>query len=169
MAIGAPTEVKTHGYRLGSRRPGRAIVQPAPVVVERGAGAASVIANGNTGQSGAWAVRDADDVCGRAHFNVEAKEPHPEKVRGLASGHVLFSSFHLARCPDLAHALADSGAACVAYETVKDDGARDGPMADLSLRVRPRAWVGRVACEPVGEALGAELSPPNEARGDPVA
>jgi alanine dehydrogenase len=168
MAIGAPTEVKTHGYRLGSRRPGRAIVQPAPVVVERGAGAASVIANGNTGQSGAWAVRDADDVCGRAHFNVEAKEPHPEKVRGLASGHVLFSSFHLARCPDLAHALADSGAACVAYETVKVECVRDGLTADLRHRVKSGAWAERITSEPVGEALGAELSPPNQADGDPV-
>ena len=54
------------------------------------------------------------------------KEPQPEEVAMLRPDHLLFTYLHLAPDPELTRGLCESGATCVAYETVVDER---GPAA----------------------------------------
>ena len=83
------------------------------------------------------------------------KEPQPEEVEMLRPHHLLFTYLHLAPNPDLTKGLVESGATCVAYETVVDD-ARPAAAAraderggrqdrDPGGRVLPRAPARRAA------------------------
>jgi alanine dehydrogenase len=60
------------------------------------------------------------------------KEPQLEQVRLLEPRHTLFTFLHLAAAPELAKALSDSGATCIAYETVEDAQGRLPLLAPMS-------------------------------------
>ena len=55
-----------------------------------------------------------------AELIVKVKEPQPEEVARLEPRHTLFTYLHLAPDPELTQGLVDSGATCIAYETVED-------------------------------------------------
>ena len=61
-----------------------------------------------------------------AELILGVKEPQPEEVEMLRPDHLLFTYLHLAPDPELTSGLVESGATCVAYETVVDDA---GPAA----------------------------------------
>ena len=56
---------------------------------------------------------------------VKVKEPQPVEVALLEPRHMLFTYLHLAPDAELTQGLIDSGATCIAYETV-DRRARAG-------------------------------------------
>ena len=60
------------------------------------------------------------------------KEPQPEEVERLREGQILFTYLHLAPDPELTHSLAQSGATCIAYETVEDKLGRLPLLAPMS-------------------------------------
>ena len=60
------------------------------------------------------------------------KEPQPAEVAMLRPDHLLFTYLHLAPAPELTQGLCDSGATCVAYETVEDRNGRLPLLAPMS-------------------------------------
>ena len=69
---------------------------------------------------GARIVPDADALFAEAELVQKVKEPQAEEVGLLREGQTLFTYLHLAAEPELAHGLRESGATCIAYETVED-------------------------------------------------
>jgi alanine dehydrogenase len=142
--VGVPTEIKADEYRVAITPSGvRELVDAGhEVFVERGAGEGSAIGDQDYEAQGAAILPSADDVFGEADLIIGVKEPQPEEVARLEPRHTLFTYLHLAPAPELTKALADSGATCIAYETVED---RDGrlpllaPMSEVAGKIATQA------------------------------
>ncbi|MFN8175692.1 MAG: alanine dehydrogenase [Solirubrobacteraceae bacterium] len=144
MKVGVPTEIKTDEYRVALTPAGvRELVEAGhDVLVQRGAGEGSAIADASYEEQGARILPDAEAVFGACEMIVKVKEPQPEEVARLEPRHLLFTYLHLAPDPDLTRGLMDSGATCVAYETVEDDGGRLpllAPMSEVAGKIATQA------------------------------
>ena len=144
MKVGVPTEIKTDEYRVALTPAGvRELVEHGhEVVVQAGAGEGSAIADGAYEAQGAVILPDADAVFGEADMVVKVKEPQPEEVARLEARHTLFTYLHLAPDPALTQGLVDSGAVCVAYETVEDERGRLpllAPMSEVAGKIATQA------------------------------
>src|SRR5204862_464868 len=83
-----------------------------------------------------------EDVWGEAELLLKVKEPLPSEYPLLREGLVLFTYLHLAASEELTLALAESGAACVAYETVETDNRvlpLLAPMSEIAGRLAAQA------------------------------
>ncbi|MEA2179517.1 MAG: alanine dehydrogenase, partial [Solirubrobacteraceae bacterium] len=120
MRVGVPTEIKTDEYRVALTPAGARELSDAghEVVVQAGAGLGSGISDEDYTSQGARLVADADAVFAQADLIVKVKEPQPVEVARLEPRHTLFTYLHLAPDPELTRMLLDSGATCIAYETV---------------------------------------------------
>src|SRR4051794_41968625 len=73
---------------------------------------------------------------------VKVKEPQAPEVALLEPRHTLFTSLHLAPDPELTRGLVESGATCVAYETVEDERGRLpllAPMSEVAGKIATQA------------------------------
>jgi alanine dehydrogenase len=144
MKVGVPTEIKTDEYRVALTPSGvRELADHGhEVLVQRGAGEGSQIGDDDYVAQGARIVPDADAVFGEAELIVKVKEPQPEEVARLEPRHTLFTYLHLAPDPDLTQGLVDSGATCIAYETVEDRAGRLpllAPMSEVAGKIATQA------------------------------
>ena len=144
MKVGVPTEIKTDEYRVALTPSGvRELVERGhEVVVQAGAGEGSAIADADYEAQGAITLPDADAVFGEADMIVKVKEPQAEEVARLEPRHTLFTYLHLAPDPELTQGLIDSGATCVAYETVEDARGRLpllAPMSEVAGKIATQA------------------------------
>ncbi|WP_372790204.1 alanine dehydrogenase [Paraconexibacter sp.] len=144
MKVGVPTEIKTDEYRVALTPSGvRELVDRGhEVVVERGAGEGSAIADEDFVAQGAEILPDADAVFETAEMIVKVKEPQPVEVARLRPDHVLFTYLHLAPDPQLTAGLVASGATCIAYETVEDARGRLpllAPMSEIAGKIATQA------------------------------
>ena len=73
-----------------------------------------------------------EELYAQSDLVLKVKEPVPEEVALLREGQVLFTFLHLAPNPELTRLLAESGAICIAYETVEDDAGRLPLLAPMS-------------------------------------
>ncbi len=105
------------------------------VLVQAGAGEGSAMGDEQFAAQGARIVPDARAVFGEAELVLKVKEPQAAEVELLRAGQTLFTYLHLAAEPELARGLQDSGATCIAYETVEDD-ARPAAAARADERGR---------------------------------
>ncbi len=121
MIIGVPKEIKEQearvalppsaAYQLG--RHGHSIV------VETGAGLGSGFADEEYTRAGARLVAEHAAVFAEAELVVKVKEPLAAEYALLRPGQLLFTYLHLAANGTLAEALLETGATCIAYETVE--------------------------------------------------
>ncbi|MGD9735178.1 MAG: alanine dehydrogenase [Solirubrobacterales bacterium] len=144
MRVGVPTEIKQDEYRVSITPAGvRELVAAGhEVFVQAGAGEGSAIGDGDYVAQGAQIVADADAVFAEAELIVKVKEPQPEEVARLRPGHTLFTYLHLAPDPELTAGLLESGATCIAYETVTDEGGRLpllAPMSEVAGKIATQA------------------------------
>jgi alanine dehydrogenase len=144
MKVGVPTEIKTDEYRVASTPAGvREFVEHGhEVVIQQGAGDGSVIPDHEYADQGARLVPDADAVFDEAELILKVKEPMPEEVEKLRPDHTLFTYLHLAPAPELTQALCNSGATCIAYETVEDSKGRLpllAPMSEVAGKIATQA------------------------------
>ena len=144
MKIGVPAEIKTDEYRVALTPAGvRELVDRShSVVVQAGAGEGSGITDADYVEQGATIVPDADAAFAEAELIVKVKEPQPEEVARLRPDHVLFTYLHLAPDADLTQGLLDSGATCIAYETVTDAAGRLpllAPMSEVAGKIATQA------------------------------
>jgi alanine dehydrogenase len=144
VKVGVPTEIKSDEYRVALTPAGvRELVSHGhSVVVEAGAGSGSGIEDEDYTSQGAEIVADADAVFAAADMVVKVKEPQPVEVARLEPRHTLFTYLHLAPDPELTQGLVDSGATCVAYETVEDAHGRLpllAPMSEVAGKIATQA------------------------------
>ncbi len=144
MKVGVPTEIKTDEYRVAITPAGvREFVEHGhEVIIQRGAGDGSVIPDQEYLDQGARLVPDADAVFDEAELILKVKEPMPEEVEKLRPDHTLFTYLHLAPAPELTRGLCDSGATCIAYETVEDSKGRLpllAPMSEVAGKIATQA------------------------------
>jgi alanine dehydrogenase len=144
MRIGVPTEIKPDEYRVALTPAGaRELAEHGhEVIVQAGAGAGSAIADADYAAQGARIAATADGVFAEAELLLGVKEPQPEEVELLRAEHTLFTYLHLAPAPELTRGLCDSGATCVAYETVEDARGRLpllAPMSEVAGKIATQA------------------------------
>ncbi len=144
MKVGVPTEIKIDEYRVALTPSGvRELVDHGhEVVVQAGAGEGSAIADADYLVQGASIVPDAHAVFADAELIVKVKEPQPVEVARLAPHHTLFTYLHLAPDPELTRGLVNSGATCIAYETVEDARGRLpllAPMSEVAGKIATQA------------------------------
>ncbi len=144
MKVGIPTEIKPDEYRVAITPAGvREMVEHGhEVLIEAGAGGGSAITDDDFKAQGAQLAPDADTVFAEAEMVVKVKEPQPPEVEMLRPGQLLFTYLHLAPDPDLTRGLCDSGATCVAYETVEDARGRLpllAPMSEIAGKIATQA------------------------------
>ena len=83
-----------------------------------------------------------EDVWAEADLILGVKEPQPQEVELLRPGMTLFTYLHLAPAPELTRGLCESGATCVAYETVEDSKGRLpllAPMSEIAGKIATQA------------------------------
>lgn len=149
MIIGVPREIKDNEFRVGTT-PGGArefVERGHSVLVERGAGVGSSIEDEEYVAAGATIVETAAEVWAGADMIVKVKEPQAAEIAMMRPGQVLFTFLHLA--PDLpqTRGLVDSGAVCIAYETV------ELPDRSLPLLAPMSEVAGRMATQVGAEYL----------------
>src|SRR5688500_10757784 len=143
MRVGVAKEIKSDEYRVAltpAGAPGLTCRGPSGVV-ERGAGEGSAFADAEYERVGAR-IAPVDEVWAESELVLKVKEPLPEEYSRLRDGQVLFTYLHLAASEELTRALMESGAACVAYETVEtDDRALPllAPMSEIAGRLAAQA------------------------------
>ena len=144
MKVGVPTEIKADEYRVSLTPAGaRELVEHGhEVIMQSGAGEGSTIPDAEYTAQGARIAPDAASVFEEAELVLGVKEPQPQEVAMLRSDHLLFTYLHLAPDPDLTRGLAESGATCVAYETVVDERGRLpllAPMSEVAGKIATQA------------------------------
>ncbi len=144
MKIGIPSEVKVDEYRVAITPSGvRELVGHGhSVVIEKGAGEGSAISDAQYTEQGAKMLNDADAVFADSEMIIKVKEPQPAEVALLRPGQILFTYLHLAPHPELTAGLVESGATCVAYETVEDSAGRLpllAPMSEIAGKIATQA------------------------------
>ena len=147
MKIGCPKEIKPQEFRVGMTpaTAGEAVRNGHEVLIETGAGVGAGFEDADYEAVGAKIAASAEDVFENAEMIVKVKEPQPAERKRLKEGQVLFTYLHLAPDPDQTKDLLESGATCIAYETVTDD--RGGlpllaPMSEVAGKLAPQvgAW-----------------------------
>lgn len=140
MIIGVPAEVKQDEYRIGMLPVGveELTKRGHRVVVQAGGGNGSGLADHAYLQAGAQVVASLDEVYGAADMVVKVKEPQSEELPLVRDGQILFTYFHFAASRSLTEAMVDSGANCLAYETLQDEHGRLSlltPMSEVAGRM----------------------------------
>ena len=143
MRIGVPTEIKPDEYRVAITPAGvRELTDRGhEAVIQAGAGEGSAIADDDYVEQGARIAPDAEAVYAEAELVLKVKEPQPGEVTLLRADQTLFAYLHLAPNPVLTEALRDSGAICIAYETVEDSS------GDLPLLAPMSEVAGKIATQ----------------------
>ena len=143
MRVGVVKEIKSDEYRVALTPAGaRELVQRGhEVLVEAGAGEGSAFPDSAYEGVGAR-LASVGDVWRDANLLLKVKEPLPREYPLIREGLVLFTYLHLAASEELTKALVESGATCVAYETVETDSHALpllAPMSEIAGRLAAQA------------------------------
>jgi alanine dehydrogenase len=144
MRVGIPSEIKPDEYRIAITPAGvrELTARGHEVLVQSGAGEGSAMADEQFAAQGAQIVADAMAIFADAELVLKVKEPQPSEVEMLRAGQTLFTYLHLAAEPELARGLQESGATCIAYETVEDAAGRLpllAPMSEVAGKIATQA------------------------------
>jgi alanine dehydrogenase len=144
VKVGVPRETKEDEYRVAITPAGvREFVEHGhEVLIETGAGEGSSINDTQYEAQGGRVLGDARAVFEQAEMVLKVKEPQPPEVEMLRADQVLFTFLHLAPAPELTRSLCESGAICIAYETVEDAHGRLpllAPMSEIAGKIATQA------------------------------
>lgn len=149
MLIGVPKEIKNNEFRVGLTPASvhELIEKGHRVLVESNAGMGIQASDSSYTEVGAEIVDNADTVFSRAELVVKVKEPQAIERQKLSSGQILFTYLHLA--PDIAQTadLIQSGATCIAYETIT------APTGGLPLLAPMSEVAGRMSVQAAAHHL----------------
>jgi alanine dehydrogenase len=112
------------------------------VMVQAGGGTAIGFTDELYQAAGATIIASADEIFATAEMIIKVKEPQPEECKKLRPGQLLFTYLHLAPDPTQTQLLVDSGASCIAYETVTATGGGLpllAPMSEVAGRMSIQA------------------------------
>ena len=121
MKVGIPKEIKNNENRVGMTPAGVAelVAHGHEVFVQHTAGEASGFADEDYSAAGASILATIEDVYAIADMIVKVKEPVEPEYTLVRPGQLLFTYFHFASEEELTKAMINSGAVCLAYETVQ--------------------------------------------------
>jgi alanine dehydrogenase len=144
VKVGVVTEIKDDEYRVALTPAGaRELAEHGhEVIIEAGAGEGSSIADDQYTAQRARIAPDEASVWGEADLVLKVKEPQQREVELLRPDATLFTYLHLAPMPGLTEALCESGATCIAYETVEDEQGRLpllAPMSEIAGKLATQA------------------------------
>ncbi len=143
MKIGIPKEIKTNENRVSLVPAGAEALAAAghTIFVEQGAGEGSGFADDQYTAVGAKLLPTADAVWKEAEMIIKVKEPIAVEWPRMRKGQTIFTYFHFAADEKLTKAHLDSGATCIAYETV------ELPSRELPLLTPMSEVAGRMAVQ----------------------
>jgi alanine dehydrogenase len=149
MRIGVPTEIKKQEYRVGLTP-----IQVAELTnlnhrccVQAGAGEAIGFNDDDYQAKGAVIVKTAEEIYADAELVVKVKEPQPDECKLMRPQQCVFGYYHLAAEIELAKALQQTQAICIAYETVTDNQGRLpllAPMSEVAGRMSVQAGIAQM-------------------------
>ena len=146
MRIGVVKEIKPDEHRVALTPAGAVELRRRghDVVLEGEAGEGSALPDAAYEAVGVQ-IASVDEVWSASDLVLKVKEPLPEEFDRLREGLVLFTYLHLAADERLTRALLESGAVCVAYETVETDDHQLpllAPMSEVAGRLASQmgAW-----------------------------
>lgn len=149
MRVGTVREIKNHEYRVGltPKSAGELVRNGHEVLVEKDAGCGIGESDEDYIRAGAKIIDSAAEIFATADMIVKVKEPQAVERKMLREGQILFTYLHLAPDPEQTKDLVESGATCIAYETVT------APNGSLPL-LKPMSQVaGRMSIQAGANAL----------------
>ncbi len=140
MRIGVPKEIKNNEFRVGLTPASVAELVAAghELFVETSAGSGIDCPDAAFKKAGATILPTPQAVFEASDMIVKVKEPQPQEIALLEPRHILFTYLHLAADKPQTEGLMQSGATCIAYETVTS---RSGalpllrPMSEVAGRM----------------------------------
>lgn len=144
MRIGVPKEIKNHEYRVGMTPASvrELVLSGHEVLVQSNAGNAIGMLDSDYQAAGAIIMDSAAEVFAQTDMIVKVKEPQLAECAMLRPGQLLYTYLHLAADPEQTQALMQSGAVCVAYETITGPGGGLpllAPMSEVAGRMSVQA------------------------------
>lgn len=121
MIIGVPKEIKNNENRVALTPGGVEAMRKNghQVYVQSTAGLGSGFPDEEYERVGAQILPDIASVYAKAEMIIKVKEPIEEEYKLIKKDQLLFTYFHFASHEPLTKAMMDSGAVCLAYETVE--------------------------------------------------
>jgi alanine dehydrogenase len=143
MKIGVPKEIKTNENRIALVPAGAETLVGAghSVLIETGAGLGSGFSDEMYTAVGAKIGSDAAAVWRDSDMIMKVKEPIASEWKHMRKGQLIFTYFHFAADEKLTRAHLESGATCIAYETV------ELPNRELPLLTPMSEVAGRMAVQ----------------------
>ncbi len=143
MRIGVPKEIKTNENRVALVPAGcEALVADGhSVLIEKGAGEGSGFSDDLYVKAGGKIAPTADATWADADMILKVKEPIKVEWPRMKKGQTIFTYFHFAADEVLTKAHLESGATCIAYETVQL------PHGELPLLTPMSEVAGRMAVQ----------------------
>lgn len=122
MIIGIPKEIKNNENRVGATPAGvkELVNHGHTVYVQHTAGEGSGFADEDYVKAGATILPTIEETYAIAEMIIKVKEPIEPEYKLVKKGQLLFTYFHFASDEALTMAMLESGATCIAYETVRD-------------------------------------------------
>lgn len=149
MIVGVLKEIKVKENRVCMTPAGvtTMVSRGHEILVEKSAGVGSGFSDAEYVAAGATIIDTPQEICDKAEMVMHVKEPQPSEYGMLRKGQILFTYLHLAADKPQTEGLMESGATCIAYETVQ--------KADRSLPLlTPMSEVaGRMSIQQGAKAL----------------
>ena len=121
MIIGVPKEIKNNENRVAVTPAGVSefVKHGHTVYVQATAGEGSGFSNEEYVEAGATLLPSIEEVYAISDMIVKVKEPIESEYKLIKKDQLLFTYFHFASHQPLTNAMIESGAVCLAYETVE--------------------------------------------------
>ncbi|MDE6099377.1 MAG: alanine dehydrogenase [Muribaculaceae bacterium] len=140
MIIGIPKEIKNNENRVAVTPAGvkELVAHGHTVYVQHTAGDGSGFSDSEYIAAGATILPTIEETYAIAEMIIKVKEPIEPEYKLVRKGQILFTYLHFASDEALTLAMIESGATCIAYETVRD---RQGtlplliPMSEVAGRM----------------------------------
>jgi len=143
MVIGVPKEIKTSENRVALTPAGALELSRRghSVYIQSTAGEGSGFSDSEYESAGAHILPTIEDVYAKAEMIMKVKEPIEPEYKLIRKDQLVFTYFHFASYEPLTDAMIESGAVCLAYETV------EMPDGSLPLLVPMSEVAGRMAIQ----------------------
>jgi alanine dehydrogenase len=139
MIIGVPKEIKNNENRVALTPAGtqELVKRGHTVYVQSGAGVGSGFSDEQYALAGGKIIATAGEVFSLADMIIKVKEPVEQEYKLIKRDQLVFTYFHFASYEPLTKAMIESGAVCLAYETVEREGSLPLliPMSEVAGRM----------------------------------
>lgn len=158
MKIGVPKEIKNNENRVGLVPGGvrQLVMDGHQVFVETKAGSGIGIDDEAYINAGATILGSLEEVFEKSDMIIKVKEPQPREIACLRPHHILYTYLHLAADPEQTKGLMDSGATCIAYETIQPaDGSLPllTPMSEVAGRMATQIGASYLQLDKGGKGI----------------